>query len=69
MKTSKSLLKIYKIAALALLLISSQGAGAAITLSGDVTAKNQTGAHEGDLYRNYLKADINLNETSNIFDK
>ncbi|HPS57873.1 MAG TPA: hypothetical protein PK514_07175 [Spirochaetota bacterium] len=63
MKTSKSLLKIYKIAALAFLFISSQDAGAAITLSGDVTAKNQTGTHEGEVYRNYLKADVNLNET------
>lgn len=63
MKTGKSLLKIYKIAVPVLLLISSQHAGAAITLSGDVTAKNQTGAHEDEVYRNYLKADLNLNET------
>lgn len=63
MKNSKSLLKIFKIAALAFLLISSQDAGAAITLTGDVTAKNQTGTHEGEIYRNYLKADVNLNET------
>lgn len=63
MKSGKSLLKIYKIAVPVLLLLSSQHAGAAITLSGDVTAKNQTGTHEGEVYRNYLKADLNLNET------
>lgn len=37
-------------------------ASAAIGISGDVTAKNQTGVHKGEVYRNYLKADVNLNE-------
>lgn len=63
MKTRKSLLKIYKIAVPVLLLISSQHAGAAVNLGGDVTAKNQTGVHDGEVYRNYLKADLSLNET------
>jgi len=63
MMSPKSLLKIYTIAALAFLSVSSRDAGAAIALSGDVTAKNQTGVHEGEVYRNYLKADLNLNET------
>lgn len=62
MKTGKSLLKIYKIAVPALLLISSQDAGAAISLTGDVTAKNQTGIHDREVCRNYLKADVILNE-------
>ncbi|NLV67243.1 MAG: hypothetical protein GXY14_06175 [Spirochaetes bacterium] len=62
--TAKSLLKIYKIALpVLLLLLSLQHAVAAITLSGDVTARNQTGTHTGEVYRNYLKADLNLNET------
>lgn len=63
MKNSKSLLKIYTAAAAALVLVFSADAGAAVTVSGDVTAKNQTGTHEGEVYRNYLKADLNLNET------
>ena len=63
MKTRKNLLKLYKIAALALLLISFQYTGAAITLNGDLTVKNQTGLHEANVYRNYLKVDVNLNQT------
>jgi hypothetical protein len=38
-------------------------ADAAIGITGDVYVKNQTGIHEGDTYRNYLKADVIFNES------
>ncbi len=58
-KFSKTILT----AAVAISIISSFPADAAIGITGDVSVKNQTGIQEGDLYRNYLKADVIFNES------
>ena len=38
---------------------------AAVSINGNVEAGNQSGVHEGDVYRNYLKADVELGENLN----
>ena len=35
----------------------------AVNVNGNVEARNQSGVHEGDVYRNYLKADLELGES------
>ncbi len=51
--------------AAAAVLIVPQALSAAITVNGNVEARNQSGVHEGDVYRNYLKADVELGESLN----
>lgn len=38
---------------------------AAISVNGNLEARNQSGVHEGDIYRNFLKADVELGENLN----
>lgn len=38
---------------------------AAVSVNGNIEARNQSGVHEGDVYRNYLKADVELGESLN----
>ncbi len=64
MKLNKNFLKIIFLAAAAALYVNPHPADAVIGVNGDITVKNQTGAHHGDIYRNYLKADVNFNENS-----
>ncbi len=49
----------------AAVLIVPQALSAAITVNGNVEARNQSGVREGDVYRNYLKADVELGESLN----
>jgi hypothetical protein len=55
--------KIILTASAAVFLINTFPADAAIGITGNVSVKNQTGIHDGDLYRNYLKADVVFNES------
>lgn len=64
METVKSIIKKMIISASAVLILNPFSADAAIVVTGDLNVKNQTGVHDGDLYRNYLKADLNFNENS-----
>ncbi|PKL15583.1 MAG: hypothetical protein CVV49_20715 [Spirochaetae bacterium HGW-Spirochaetae-5] len=61
MKKNKFLIMIFTAAAG--FVINTFQAYAAIGVTGDVSVKNQTGIHEGDIYRNYLKADVVFNES------
>jgi len=63
MKKNKIFVKAILIGAAAIAVIVPFRADAVIGITGDVTVKNQTGIHEGDLYRNYLKADVVFNES------
>ena len=65
MKSRKLLLRsVYSIAAAAALFMP-QVLDAAISVNGNLEAINQSGVHEGDVYRNYLKADVELGENLN----
>ncbi len=46
--------------AAAAVLFMPQRLSAAINVNGSLEAKNQSGIHEGDVYRNYLKATLSL---------
>ncbi|HPJ43486.1 MAG TPA: hypothetical protein PLY21_14255 [Spirochaetota bacterium] len=65
MKNRKLILRSVYIFAVAAALIVPQALTAAITVNGNVEARNQSGVHEGDVYRNYLKADVELGESLN----
>jgi hypothetical protein len=62
MKINKRILKMIFTAYVTVLVINPLPADAVIGISGDVAVKNQTGIHDGDVYRNYLMADLNFNE-------
>jgi len=55
---------VYMLAAAAVLIVP-QALSAAVTVNRNVEARNQSGVHEGDVYRNYLKADVELGESLN----
>jgi len=63
MRKKNIFLEVILTAAVAVAVINTFPADAAIGITGDVSVKNQTGIHEGDLYRNYLKADVVFNES------
>jgi len=65
MKRMKNFSRMIYIFAAAAVLIVPQALSAAISVNGNVEARNQSGVHEGDVYRNYLKADVELGESLN----
>ncbi len=54
--------KIYLILTIAAMAMGSIPLQAAVSVTGNLEARNQSGVHEGDVYRNYLKADVELGE-------
>ncbi len=60
--TVKNILVKSVIISAASILFSVQTALSAINVNGSIEARNQTGVHEGDVYQNLLKADLELGQ-------
>jgi len=65
MKSGKLIFRSVCFIAGAAVLFMPQMINAEISVNGNLEARNQSGVHEGDVYRNYLRADVELGENLN----
>lgn len=62
MKNRKTIQKVFCLLAFlsAVSPVFAEESGSGISVDGNVEARNQSGVHHGEVYRNYLKADLNF---------